>query len=50
MNILKNIFLISGLVIVGTALLVTGAILVAMFALALASPLILIIYLIIQAL
>ena len=50
MKIIKNILTLLGLVIGGTALIVIGLGLLAMLALALASPLILIVYLILQAL
>jgi len=50
MTIIKNTLMILGLVISGTTFLIIGAGILTMFALALASPLILIVYLILQAL
>ena len=50
MTIFKNTLMALGLVISGTAFLIIGAGILTMFVLALASPLILIVYLILRAL
>jgi hypothetical protein len=50
MKIIKDIILTLGLIVGGTALLIIGAGLLTMFVLALASPIILIVYLILQTL